>query len=52
MVYGFPKVEEHKGVYEGCALSKYVKQKFPKGKACKRASYPMHLVYDDIYGPM
>lgn len=29
LVYGFPKVEVSKEIYEGCALGKHAKEKFP-----------------------
>lgn len=32
MVYGLTKVEDHKGVYEGCSFRKNSRMKFPKGK--------------------
>jgi len=33
MDYGFPKVEEDKTLYEGCALGKHDIYTFPKGKS-------------------
>ena len=51
MVYGLPKVQEHKDVCEGCALGKHSRASFPRGKAWK-ASYPLQLVHSNIYGPM
>lgn len=50
MVYGLPKVKDHKDVFEGCALGKHARQNFPRREAW-RASYPLQLVYFDICGP-
>ena len=50
-VYGFPKVEEHKEICEGCAKGKHARDNSPRGKAW-RAHYPLHLVHFDICHPM
>ena len=51
LVYGFPKVEEHKEVCDGCARGKHAREKFPRGKAW-RAHYPLQLVHYDICVPI
>ena len=44
LVYGLPKVEEHKEVCEGCAKRQACKGRFPKGSAW-RAHHPLQLVH-------
>jgi len=51
MIFGLPKVEEHKEVCEGCALGKDLRKNFPRGEAW-RESHPLQLVNSDICGPM
>ena len=51
LVFGLPKVEEHKEVCEGCAKGKHARERFPKGSAW-RAHHPLQLVHSDICGPM
>eukprot|EP00253_Pinus_taeda_P024704 PITA_24704 len=50
MVEGLPNISFSRGLFEGCVLGKYPREKFDTSKT-HRASSPLYLIHSDLMGP-